>query len=228
MQSKLPALALLVLAVAGGTWYLNQPRALPGLVAPALAQSEDTGATAVDPESLILPDRVLGDESAPVTVIEYASYTCGHCANFHENQGKQLKAEYVDTGKVKFIHREVYFDRFGLWAGLVANCGGDMRYYGISGMLYAQQHEWIGSGQENEILDNLRTLGKTAGLTGEEIDACLADQEMATKLVATFQAHAEADGINATPTLVIDGEKHSNMSYADLKAIIDARLAEDG
>lgn len=220
--------SLLVLAAAvaaGGGWYLSRPGQSTGLVLPALAEGEDTGKTAMEGE--ILPDRILGDENAPVTVIEYASYTCPHCANFHGDQFEKLKKEYIDTGKVKFIHREVYFDQYGLRAGLLAQCGGDMRYYGISGMLYDQQKEWIGSGDPAEIVENLVTLGKVAGLSEDEARACMEfdGNEMVEKLVGTFQHYAEADGINATPTLVIDGEKHSNMAYADLKTIIEARLA---
>ena len=227
MKRFLPLLALVALMAAGGAWYFGQSSQPAGIVLPALAQSEDTGSTPVDMEGALLPDRVLGDENAPVTLIEYASYTCSHCANFHGNQFKQLKADYIDTGKVKFIHREVYFDQFGLRAGLLAQCGGDMRYYGISGMLYDQQKDWIGSGDEGEIIENLVTLGKVAGLSEDEARACMnfEGNEMVDKMVETFRHHAEADGVNATPTLVIDGEKHSNMAYADLKEIIEARLA---
>ncbi len=226
MNRILPLLALLVLVAAGGAWYFSQSNETATLVPPALAQSDDS-ATSADVEGMILPDRVLGDEAAPVTVIEYASYTCSHCANFHQNQFKELKAEYIDTGKVKFIHREVYFDQFGLRAGLLAQCGGDMRYYGISGMLYDQQRDWIGSGEEADIIDNLITLGKVAGLSEDEARACIdfEGNEMVDKLVETFRHHAERDGINATPTLMIDGEKHQNMSWDDLKGLIDARLA---
>lgn len=218
MNRLLPSLAALALIVAGGAWVFERP-ATEAFVTPALAQED-----AADVE--LMPDIVLGDENAPVTVIEYASYTCPHCANFHGDQFQKLKANYIDTGKVKFIHREIYFDRFGLWGGLLANCGGEMRYYGISGMLYDQQKEWIGSGAPDEIIANLTTLGKTAGLSEDQINACLNDQTLATRLVATFQANAGADGVNATPTLVIDGEKHSNMSYEDLAALIDAKLED--
>lgn len=224
MNRLLPTLAALALVIAGGAWYLGRPVS-DAVVSPALAQ-EDTGSTD-SPEIELMPDMVLGDPAAPITVVEYASYTCPHCANFHEDQFKKLKADYIDTGKVKFIHREVYFDRYGLWGGLIANCGGEIRYYGLSGLLYAQQKEWIGSGEAEEIIANLTTLGKTAGLSDDEITACLKDDAMATRLVATFQAHAEADGIEATPTLVIDGEKHPNMSFDDLASIIDAKLGED-
>ncbi|GKY86322.1 DsbA family protein [Sinisalibacter aestuarii] len=218
MTRILPAIAALILVLAGGAW-LSGRSATDALVAPALGQD-----AAADVE--LMPDYVLGDDAAPVTVIEYASFTCPHCANFHGDQFKKLKTNYIDTGKVRFIHREVYFDRFGLWGGLLANCGGEVRYFGIAGMLYDQQKDWIGSGDPTEILANLTKMGKTAGLTEEQVDACLKDEALATRLVATFQAHAETDDINATPTLIIDGDKHSNMSFNDLAAIIDEKLAD--
>jgi len=220
MTRFLPVIALVLLAVAGGAWYLTQPSGNT-MVSPAEAQDDAEAPDA----GTILPDRVIGDDDAPVTVVVYSSYTCPHCATFHADQYKSLKADYIDTGKVRYVHREVYFDRYALWGGMIANCGGDMRYFGLSGMLYEQQKEWIGSGDGDEILANLRRMGKTAGLSDDDIDACFADQDMATSLVATYQFHAEADGINATPTLVIDGEKHSNMSYNALKDIVEARLA---
>jgi len=220
MTRFLPVIVLVLLAVAGGAWYLTQPSGNT-MVSPAEAQDDAEAPDA----GTILPDRVIGDDDAPVTVVVYSSYTCPHCATFHADQYKSLKADYIDTGKVRYVHREVYFDRYALWGGMLANCGGDMRYFGLSGMLYEQQKEWIGSGDGDEILANLRRMGKTAGLSDDDIDACFADQDMATNLVATYQAHAEADGINATPTLVIDGEKHSNMSYNALKDIVEERLA---
>jgi protein-disulfide isomerase len=93
-------------------------------------------------------------------------------------------------------------------------------------MLYEQQKEWIGSGDPEEIIANLTTLGKKAGMSEDQIDACLKDEAMATRLVATFQTHAEADEINSTPTLVIDGEKYSNMSYDALAEILDEKLGD--
>ena len=84
----------------------------------------------------------LGAEDAPVEVIEYASFTCPHCANFHETVFDQLKANYIDTGKVKFTYREVYFDKYGMWASLIARCGDDPdRFFGITDMLYSTQDE---------------------------------------------------------------------------------------
>ena len=171
-------------------------------------------------------DFSLGSPDAPVKIVEYASYTCSHCANFHAAVFKDLKKDYIDTGKVHFTLREVYFDRYGLWAAMVARCGGDMRYFGIHDMLFDQQQDWANPEQTPEqAVAKLRTIGITAGLDGAAIDACLNDQAMAEALIARFQTNMEADGVEGTPTIFVNGTKHANMPYADLKAIIDAELA---
>jgi len=79
---------------------------------------------------------VIGDADAPIEMIEYASFTCPHCARFHADVYPLLKADYIDSGKVKFIYREVYFDRFGLWASMIARCGGEARFFGLSNLIY--------------------------------------------------------------------------------------------
>ncbi|WP_444429973.1 DsbA family protein [Rhodobacter capsulatus] len=159
-----------------------------------------------------------------MTLIEYASFTCSHCARFHETVFGALKRDYIDTGKVRFILREVYFDKFGLWAGQVAQCGGDLKYYGIAGMLFSEQKSWIGDGTEPVIAENLRKIGIKAGLTKDQIETCLNDTARAEAMVMTYQKNASADAIEGTPTLVINGEKHDNMGYAELKKILDAKL----
>ncbi|MDZ7907851.1 MAG: DsbA family protein [Gemmobacter sp.] len=184
---------------------------------PAFAQEEALPA---------VPELVLGSADAKVTITEYASYTCPHCATFHTAVFKPLKAEYIDTGKVRFIYREVYFDRYGLWGAMLARCGGDMRYFGISGILFEKQQEWAASDDPGVVIENLKAIGRSAGLSNEQLDACYADQKMAEAMVADFQKNMEADDVQGTPTLFINGTKHSNMSYADLKALIDAELAK--
>ena len=110
---------------------------------------------------------------------------------------------------------------------MVARCGGEMRYFGVQKILYDEQKDWIAGGKDTmEIVENLRKIGKRAGLTDEDLDACLNDGEMAEKLFAKFTKEMAEYDIDATPSLVIDGVKHSNMSYADLKEILDAKLAE--
>ncbi len=197
------------------------------IAAPALAQeapAQDTATQATQPA--ILPDIVMGAEDAPLTVIEYASFTCGHCANFHDQNFPKLKDEYIDTGKVKFIQRDVYFDAVGLWAGILARCGGDDKYYAVSDMLFDDQSKWLSGKSGDEIAANLRKIGLKAGMTDEQMTACWDDKATAESLIATFQANATADEIEATPTFIIGGEKVPNQPWDDLKKIIDAKLAE--
>lgn len=171
-----------------------------------------------------LADFVWGSPDAPVTLVEYASFTCPHCADFHDRIWEPLKTEYIDTGKVKLVHREIYFDKFGLWAGMVAQCGGTMKYFPIADMIYEGQRDWIGDGQDTTVSANLRKIGLKAGLSEAQVDACMNDTALAEKMVAKFQKTAGEDAVDSTPTLFINGEKHSNMSWDDLKAVLDEKL----
>lgn len=214
------ALALAALGFGATTLMPRQSTSSVLGISPAMAEG------AADMDTSAVPDIELGDAAAPVHIIEYASYTCPHCANFHSAVFEDLKADYIDTGKVRFTYREVYFDKFGLWAAMVARCGGDLRYFGIQKMLYDEQRDWIAGGKDAmEIVSNLRKIGKRAGLTDENLDTCLNDGEMAQAMVAKFQTEMAEYDVEGTPTLIIDGVKHSNMAYADLKEIIDAKLA---
>ena len=189
---------------------------------PALAQETTTEAAAP-----AVGDYSLGSPDAKVKMVEYASFTCPHCADFHDKVFTQLKKDYIDTGKVHFTLREVYFDRYGLWAALIARCGGEMRYFGIQDMLFAKQKEWAAAESPQQVVENLKTIGRAAGLEDAAMDACLNDAPTAEALIKQFQTNFEADGVQGTPTLFINGTKHSNMSYADLKSILDAELAKE-
>lgn len=189
--------------------------------APAAPQTQETA-----PEGKILPDITLGQDSAPVTVVEYASFTCPHCAAFHDENFPKLKAEYIDTGKVKFVQRDVYFDAVGLWAGILARCGGDEKYYPVADMLFAEQKTWLEAKTGDDIAANLRKIGAKAGMTTEQMDACWADKQKVADLVATFQKNATADKIEGTPTFLIGGETVQNQPWDAMKKIIDAKIAE--
>lgn len=197
---------------------------LAGLLPMTATAQEATTETA--PAAVEIQDFSVGSPDATVKVVEYASFTCPHCAAFHANVWPQLKTNYVDTGKVQFTYREVYFDRYGLWAAMVARCGGEMRYFGIIDMIFEQQQEWAASDDPNVVVGNLRTIGKAAGLDDAALDVCLKDGAKAEAMVAHFEANMEADAVEGTPTFIINGTKHSNMSYDDMKAIIDAELAK--
>jgi protein-disulfide isomerase len=207
--------AALALAAGTGLTFSNGALSPVGI---ALAQEEQE----VDTSRVI--EMTLGNPDAAVTVIEYAMFTCPHCRTFHEGPFKELKANYIDTGKIHFIYREVYFNGPALWAGLVARCAGEERYFAMVDLLFQNQEKWLASGDPATIGEELKKLGLSAGLSEEQVNSCLQDEEMARALVAVFQTNAEADQIDATPTFVINGEKYSNMSYEEFAGIIDEKL----
>ena len=217
-------------------WLVALAWSMPALITANVAWAQETGESQTAPadevvasdEVSTIQDMAQGAEEAPVTVIEYGSFTCPHCAAWHEESYQQLKDDYIDTGKVRFVFREVYFDRPGLWASMIARCGGEMRFFGIHDMIFEQQREWIGDQQPATVSENLRNLGRVAGLDDATMETCLTNEAQAEALVTWFQQNAEADEIDSTPTFIINGEKHSNMAWEEMQAIIDTELAEAG
>ncbi|MBN8291938.1 DsbA family protein [Rhodobacter sp. NTK016B] len=211
-------------AYAGYTNLTGRP--VPGqtLITPGAAHAQTEDAAAVDTSRV--EELVLGNPDAEVTIMEFASYTCPHCASFHATVWPQLKEEYIDTGRVRFEYREVYFDAYGLWAALVARCGGQMRYFGISDILYDEQQQWARGSDANEVADNLRRIGRRAGLTDEALNECLADRDMATAMMQVYQEGMEEYEITGTPSFVINGTTYSNMSMDEFRAILDPLLAD--
>jgi len=200
--------------------------AIAFVFAMAIASHTALAQDAADIDTSDIPEMSIGNPDASVTVVEYASFTCPHCAAFHAEAFKDLKADYIDTDKINFIYREIYFDRFGLWAAIVARCGdgAENRFFGIAEMLYAQQQDWSRQDEASEIVDRLRQIGKKAGLSDPQLDQCFTDTDNAQKLYARYLQQAEADGINSTPSFVINGKKLAGNNYEELKAIIDEAL----
>lgn len=186
------------------------------LALPGISFAQDTQRT-VEP-------MILGEAGAPVTVVEYASLTCPHCASFHAQVFGKIKANYIETGKVKFEVRDVYFDRYGLWAAMIARCGDGSRYFGITDILYRKQADWSRLQDPGEAIAAIYAIGRQAGLDNETMEACVQDQDWAEALVAEFQKNMEADDVQGTPTFFIDGEKLSNMNYDDFAAKLDEAL----
>jgi len=207
------------LVTLGAGWALTRPDPQSGLFpGAAIAQSTDSA-------TLEVVEMVLGDPDAPVEVIEYASFTCPHCASFHTNHYKSLEANYIDTGLIKFVYRDVYFDRPGLWASMVARCGGDTDFFfAFLDLLYTEQRAWLASGDPAGIIKDLRDLAKTAGMDDATLDTCLSDGPKAEALFTWFQENAERDGITSTPSFVIDGQKYPNMAYDEIAGILDEKL----
>lgn len=226
------------LTALGAVWAMTRTATDPvaALATPAMAQE-----ASVSSEAARVPDMVLGQEDAPVTVVEYASFTCPHCANFHDEVFAKMKADYIDTGKVRFVYREVYFDRYGLLAAMIARDGGTAKYFAISDVLYQTQRDWLAPGDDKGIVDNLRKIGLKAGLDKDKVEgtikefetcvadlkACMATDNIAGAMVETYQTNANKDGISGTPTFIVNGETYSGeMSYADFSKILNEKLGE--
>lgn len=171
-------------------------------------------------------DFSIGAADAKVKMVEYASFTCPHCAQFHTDVYGKLKKDYIDTGKVHFTLREVYFDRYGLWASMVARCGGEMRYFSIQDILFSTQQDWAGSQDPAVVAKNLKTIALSVGMDSAAVDTCMNDAAMAEALIARSDTNMKADDVQGTPTIFVNGTKYSNMSYDDLKVILDAELAK--
>ena len=169
-------------------------------------------------------EMTMGSPDAPVTLVEYAMFTCPHCKAFQEEVFPQIKANFIDTGKVRLIYREVYFNRPSLWAAMIARCAPADRYFGIVDLLFERQAEWSGAFDSEPMMKELYSIGRQAGLTDEQMQACVTDRAFAEGLVAEFQKNATADGIDATPTFLINGTKVSNMNYADFEAKLNEAL----
>lgn len=219
--------AVALVAAAGALWLAGKtPDAgMTPISLSASAQETAPAATTTSSVASRVPDMVMGKIDAPVTVVEYASFTCPHCANFHATVWNDFKKNYIDTGKVKFVYREVYFDKFGLWAAIVARCGGPEKYFGISDILYDHQKDWLASNDEKGIADALKKIGLSAGMTEDQVNACLNDNDQAKAMVTAYQTNATNDNVQGTPTFLINGESHSGeMTYAEFAALLDAKL----
>ena len=171
-------------------------------------------------------EMAMGAEDAPVTLIEYASLTCPHCANFHTEVLPQLKEAYIDTGKVRMIYREVYFDRPSLWAAMIARCAGPERYFGVLDLLFRDQASWSRAEDAEGIVNGLYAIGRQAGMTDADMQACLEDAAFAQAMVEEFQKNATADGIDSSPSFILNGEKLSNLPWPEFQARIEAALAD--
>ncbi|CUH79370.1 Thiol-disulfide oxidoreductase D [Tritonibacter multivorans] len=198
---------------------MNSRTALPDLPLVGSAQAQEAD---VDVSTIV--EMVQGAEDAPVTLVEYASFTCPHCANFHAGAYKELKKDFIDTGKVKFVFREVYFDGPGLWASMVARCAGPEKFFGISDLLFKGQTSWVRAGSPADVADELRKIGRLAGIDNAELEACLQDGTKAKTLVTWYQENATRDGVSSTPSFLLNGEKMQNQPYADIKEAIEAEL----
>ena len=171
---------------------------IAGLERPALAQNPPL-AELMAPGPL--GEMSLGDDKAPVTIIEYASMTCPHCAHFHETTYQELKTKYIDTGKVRFIFREFPLDQLAAAGFMLARCGGKERFFPMIEILFHQQKDWV----IQRPLQPLMAIAKQAGLSEQAFNECLKNQQVLDGIEEVRQ-RAVKFGVQSTPTFFINGK----------------------
>jgi len=191
----------------------------------ASAQSRSAEAT-IDAAKVAEPgklkDMVYGKADAPVTIVEYASLTCSHCADFAINTFPTIKEKYIDTGKAKLIFREFPFDPRATAAFMLARCAPEDRYFPMVEVFFKQQQQWAGAADGEAAL---LQIAKLAGFTQESFKACLTNQQVLDDVRATMERGSTEFGVNATPTFFINGQKYAGaLSVDEMSAIIDKLL----
>ena len=191
----------------------------------ASAQSRSAEAT-IDAAKVAEPgklkDMVYGKADAPVTIVEYASLTCSHCADFAINTFPTIKEKYIDTGKAKLIFREFPFDPRATAAFMLARCAPEDRYFPMVEVFFKQQQQWAGAADGEAAL---LQIAKLAGFTQESFKACLTNQQVLDDVRATMERGSKDYGVNATPTFFINGQKYAGaLSVDEMSAIIDKLL----
>jgi protein-disulfide isomerase len=193
-------------------------------LATAFAQEAPAPEGSVDVATLMapgpLPDVSIGKADAPVTIVEYMSMTCPHCAAFHNETFDAIKEKYVDTGKVRFILREFPLDARGMAAIMLARCAPEGQYFPMVSALFKNQGTWATAPDGRAAL---LQMSKLAGFTQETFEACLTNQKLLDDVTKVREQGSKEFGVDSTPTFFINGQRYAGgMSVAEMSAIIDA------
>jgi protein-disulfide isomerase len=208
-----------IVAAAGIYYYVSQPE---GSAIPTTGSGGETVATGDLLAAGPLGERALGDPAAKVTVVEYASMTCSHCAAFHDETFTPFKEKYVDTGKVRFIFREFPLDALATSAFMLARCVPEDRYFPVVDILFRQQQNWAFVDDPAKALFNVV---KQAGFTQESFRASLTNQKILDGVNSVKDRGSNEFGVASTPTFFINGKKMSGaLSLEDMDKEIEPLL----
>lgn len=223
-------------ALLGGAAVTALCLAMPLAATDALAQEVPKSQGDVDMATVMkpgpLPEMSLGDANAKITVVEYLSMTCPHCADFHNNTFEKIKEKYVDTGKVRFILREFPFDPVATAAFMLARCNPQdpaqlatpAQYFPMVSMLFKQQRAWAAPADGN-VRGALLQSVKLAGYSQQTFEACLTNQKLLDDVNTVVKRATDELGVNSTPTFLINGKKYSgNMSVESMSKLFDGML----
>ncbi|MCM0020920.1 MAG: DsbA family protein [Tagaea sp.] len=224
-QISILVAVLAVFGVGAGVYFTQTPKptATPG--APATASAPAGTARAVPQTPIPGPrleglDFVMGHPDAPVTLIEYASLTCPHCQRLHVDVMPRLKAEYIDTGRVRLVFRDFPLDRMALNAHMLARCAGPERFFAYLDVFFGQLQSWT-SGSPEQMTQSLRRLARLGGMSDAQMDQCLADPSVQAAVLNQTMIGEREHRVQATPTLVVNGTVHrGGMSFDELDRVL--------
>jgi protein-disulfide isomerase len=228
-KATVPAIIVALTVIVGGVAFFRSGTEISSLPnastvqpnAPLISEAQAAESPSAQNQALITP-RILGNPDAPVTIIEYASLTCPHCAAFHQETLPELKKTYIDTGKVKLEFRDYPLNEGAALGSLLARCAPEDRYFPLVNLLFAQQPAWGGS---QNMLADLAKLGGFAGMSSESIEACFNNQDLYAAIVKQRSYWSELDDIGSTPTFIIDGTKIvGSQPFEKFQEVIEAAL----
>ena len=205
---------ILLIALASFATLAQAQAAAPA--AATLVEAASTAAVvevAAAPAAIRPDDVVLGKADAKITVFEYASLTCPHCADFETKTCPKVQKDWIDTGKVRWVFRDFPFDPVALKAHVIAHCGGPDKFYGLLEVFYAQQRNWYRTDADAAVVE-LTKLTKFAGISEAQVQACLADTKLST-LVVTNRKSGDDAGVDSTPTFFINGSMSTGFKEYD-------------
>ena len=198
---------------------------LGGCKAESQPAAEATPLTATQLQALepIPTDRILGNVDAKVTIVEFASYTCPHCAHFHKDVLPEIKKNYIETGKVRLILRPLPLDNLALAVAKLTYCVPKDRYYNFAGAFFNSQNAWVPAPDRLAALKNIATMG---GMTGEEFDKCLVNEQVQKDILTLDSLARNGLNVSSTPTFFVNGERIAGAKpYEDFAKVIDKHLA---
>jgi protein-disulfide isomerase len=206
-----------VAVIAAAMFFGTRPSST-GLAPEAVAQTTDKSALL----SVQAGDHVLGDPKAPITMIEYASFTCPHCAHFAVTILPEIKKKWIDTGKVKLVYRDFPLDQTAVKAAQLAECAGNDKYFGVIDVIFSTQPKWATAA--DPIADLAKSL-RIAGMGDAEVKACLANDAVQNGVIADYRG-GEALGVDSTPSLFINGEQFKGARSVEELDAVFGKLAK--
>lgn len=190
----------------------------------AVAASADAGSVDVAAQGEgTWGDLVYGDPNAPVTIIEYASLTCPHCATFAKQYMPQLKERFIDTGKAKLVYRNYIMNRVDIAASAAARCGNDETTKKLMSVYFARQRDWAGSSNP---VDELASLARRAGISRTQFDRCVSNEAMLKHLMQMTMGAQKEYNITSTPSFVVNGEVLDFRTFEDAMELIAEAVAD--